>query len=94
MPISRDSDMSFVDLVLVRLSVVLAVGPEAPLWPLSLSLPLPLGILGALQPLRVLENSHLASVSVFQNSVLESCSPDTVSAQPASECPCAHVQCL
>lgn len=86
--------MGFVGLVLVRLSVVLAVGPEAALWPLSLSLPLPLGILGTLQPRRVSENSHLASVSVSQNSALESCSPDTVSAQPASECPCAHVQCL
>ena len=70
--------------MVVRFSVVFVISPEAVLLPLSQSPPLALGILGALQPLRVLENSHLANVFVFQNSVLESSSPDTVSAQPAS----------
>lgn len=59
--------------------------------PLTLLPSLPLGSLGALQSLKVLENSHLASAFVFQNSVLESSSPYTVSAQPLIECPCAHV---
>lgn len=79
---------------MVRFSGVFVISPEAVLLPLSLSPPLALGILGALQPLRVLENSHLANVFVFQNSVLESSSPDTVSAQPASEWPRAHAQRL